>query len=257
MRVVVALMRASLLAGMQYRSEFLLDLVTGILRTFWTMAPLWLVFAHRESVAGWTLPEASLVVALFLGLAAFQGGVVEPNLGEVVESVRNGTLDLVLVKPADAQLLVSVRKIAVSRVWDLVGGVALGAWALARLPTPAAGDVAVAATLAGAGLVAMYGIWLLAICAAFFFVKVDNLRYLLWAVNDAGRWPLDVFRGAARALLTFVVPVGLITSFPAMALRGEWSGWLVATSIGTASAFAVISRWAWRRSLAAYTSASG
>ncbi len=50
-------------------------------------------------------------------------------------------------------------------------------------------------------------------------VKVDNLSYLFVSIFDAARWPADVFRGALRAVFTFVVPLALMTTFPA---RAAW-----------------------------------
>ncbi|HMV70472.1 MAG TPA: ABC-2 family transporter protein, partial [Myxococcota bacterium] len=135
-------------------------------------------------------------------------------------------------------------------------GLAAGAWALSSRPPASALDVAVALLLLASGAVGMYGMWLLAICTAFLFVRVDNLRYLLASIVDAGRWPLDVFSGWVRWALTVVVPVGLFTSFPAMALRGRWDAWLLVVGLGVGAAFGVGSRLAWKAALRRYTSAS-
>jgi ABC-2 type transport system permease protein len=256
LRAVSALLKVSLATAMQYRSNFLTELVVGLLRDAGRAAPLALVYWHRDSVGGWELPHALLVMAFFLLLSAVQSGVFEPNLGEAVESVRTGTMDLLLMKPVDAQLLVSLRKFTPAALWDLLAAAAVGGLALHELPAPSPGDAALAAGLFASGVISMYGLWLLAICASFFFVRVDNLRFLLWAISDAGRWPIDVFSGAARFLLTAVVPVALITSFPAQALRGTWTGQTLGVAAAVSLAFAVGSRLAWRRSLANYTSAS-
>ena len=253
---VGALIQVSLMTAMQYRSDFLLEMVVGLLRDVGRVAPLALVFWHRDAVGGWELPHALLVMAFFLAMSGIQGGVFEPNLGEAVESIRTGALDLMLMKPVDAQLLVSLRKLAPAALWDLVAAVVVGGVALASLPPPSLLDTILALVLFTTGVVAMYGLWLLAICVSFFFVRVDNLRFLLWSVSDAGRWPIDVFTGAARFLLVALVPVALITSFPAEALRGTWSWRTVAIASAISAAFLVGSRLAWRRSLAAYTSAS-
>ena len=98
--------------------------------------------------------------------------------------------------------------------------------------------------------------WIFAICASFYFVKIDNLRFLIWTVSDAGRWPITVFSGWIRWLLTTLLPIAVITSFPAMALRGQIDASHVAWAAGVAAAFLVTSRIAWKRSLGAYTSAS-
>ncbi len=254
LRIVGALLRASLSAALQYREDFLLDAALGLLRTAAAMGPTLLLFSVRDQVAGWSAPDVTLVLGLYLFAHALLSGLVEPNLGEVVEAIRSGNLDLVLLKPADAQLLVSFRRVQPSAAWDLLGGALVIAWACAHRPVPTVGQATLALGLVAAGLVAMYSLWLLAICTSFFFVRVDNLRYVLGAVADAGRNPLAVYPGWVRVVLTAVVPVGLITTFPASALRGEGGGWLLAVGAGVALVFAVLSRLAWRRSLAAYTS---
>ena len=243
LRLVGALMRASLLTGLQYRSDFLLEGLTGLSRPLAAIAPLWLVYGHREQLAGWSLHDTTLVLALFLLLQALVEGIVEPNLGAVVESVRTGSFDLVLLRPADAQLLVSLQRVAPAQIWQLLAAVALGTWALASRPI-APLDALVAALLLLCGALSMYGLWLLAVCASFIWVRVDNLRHLLGSVSDAGRF------------LTVVVPVALFTSFPALAIRGAWDAPLVATSLLTTTAFTLGSRATWTACLARYTSAS-
>jgi ABC-2 type transport system permease protein len=250
------LVRASLAIAMQYRTDFVIDGVTGVLRTLAAVAPIALVFSQRESVLGWTAPEITLVAGLYFFMQAVLAGLVEPNLGEIVEAVRSGSLDFVLLKPADAQVLVSLRRVDPSHLWDLLAAVLLCGWSLSAMETPSVVDVAAALVMLTSGLAAMYGIWLLAICTSFFFVRVDNLRYLLWSITDAGRWPLGVFARWVQVVLVVVIPVAVITTFPALALRGAWSWPLIATGAGVGVLFLVISRWAWNASLASYTSAS-
>lgn len=253
---VLALARVSLLVGLQYRSDFFFDALTGIVRTAATAAPLWVVYAHADTILGWSKADAGLVLALFLLLQGLVAGLLEPNLGMVVEAIRDGSLDLVLVRPADAQLLVSLRSVAPGRIWDLLGAALVAAWALPQLPPPTALDIAVAISMLLAGFASMYSLWLLAICTSFFFVRVDNLRHLLDSAMGAGRWPITVFTPWVRWALTLLLPVGLLTSFPVMALRGDWDAWLIVTAWGVALAFVMGSRRAWTASLSAYTSAS-
>lgn len=255
-RAIRALLGVSLATAMQYRSNFIIEMVVGLLRDVARAAPLALVFWHRDDLGGWELPHALLVMAFFFFMSGIQSGIFEPNLGEAVDSIRTGTLDLLLMKPVDAQLLVSLRKFTPAALWDITAGGFLAAVALYELGLPSPVDLVLAVGLFGTGVVAMYGLWLLAICVSFFFIRVDNLRFLLWSISDAGRWPIDVFTGAARFLLTALVPVALITSFPADALRGSWSLSTLLVAATVSLGFLVGSRWAWNRSLANYTSAS-
>jgi ABC-2 type transport system permease protein len=256
MRVPLALLRASLMVALQYRGDFVFELFTGVIRTIGRVLPLLLVYGHTTSISGWTADEAMLVMGFFLLMTAFHEGLMEPNLGEVVEAVRQGTLDLWLLKPADAQLFVSIRRVDPAYAWDVFAAFAVIGIASWRVGLPSPLDVVVAFVLLACGLCAMYGLWLLAITTSFWFVRVDNLRFLLLSVADAGRWPLGVFTGWVKLLFVAVVPVALVTTFPAEALRGTWGWPLVAIAVSVALAFLIGSRLAWVRALRSYTSAS-
>jgi len=254
--VLFALVRVALMTAMQYRASFLVEMVVGAGTTLGVVFPLVFVFGQAPDVAGWAFHEALLVGAFFLVLQALVGGLVEPNLGALVEGVRSGQLDYLLLKPPDAQLVASFQRVAPARVWDLLGGVAVGAYALAHLPTPGLGAVVSAGLLLAAGFAAVYGLWVLVVCTSFWFVRVDNLRYLLGAVVDAGRWPVTIYSGWVRIFLTTVVPVALVTSYPALALLGRLEADLAVQAAAVAVGMLVVSRVAWVQALKHYTSAS-
>jgi ABC-2 type transport system permease protein len=254
--VVAGLLRASLATSLQYRLDFVLDALSGFLRTALALGPVALLLWHRESLLGFTAIDLAVVIGLYFTMHAVLAALVEPNLGAIVEAIRQGTLDFLLLKPADAQLLTSLQRVAVAPLVDLPVGVGLIGWALWQAPPASPLDVLVAAVLAVSGMGAIYGLWLLAVCMSFFFVQVDGLRYLLWSVVDAGRWPLPIFARWVQWVLVVLVPIGIGTSFPALALRGDWDGWLLLTGLGVGLAFVVGSRMAWKASLARYTSAS-
>lgn len=254
--LLLALVRVSLMTAMQYRSSFLSQFFVGGLPAAAMVLPLVFVFNHVSTLDAWTFPETVLVTAFFLLMSGVVGGLIEPNLGAVVEGVRNGQLDYLLLKPADSQVLASFQRVDPARFWDVVGAGVLGAWALARLGTPPPAAWLVAAVLLLAGLLAIYSLWILVICLSFWFVRVDNLRYLLGAVTDAGRWPVTIYRGWVRVLLTVVIPVALVTSWPVMALTGRMNGQLAVQALVVGVVLVVVSRVAWLRAVGRYTSAS-
>ena len=256
LEVVAALVRVSLLTAMQYRASFLAEFVVGLLSAFGVAVPLFLVYARVPVIAGWNLDGALLVTGFFLLYNAFVAGLVEPNLGAVVDGVRSGELDYLLVRPVDAQLVISMRKVAPAAVWELFAGLGVVGVALSRVGVPGPGPVFVAVVLFVAGLVATYGLWLLVICTSFWFVRVDNLRYLLGAITDAGRWPVSVYGRGLRLILTTVIPVALVSSYPAMALLERLDTDLAFGAVATALASLALSRWVLFRALRNYASAS-
>ena len=256
LRVLGALGRVALMNAATYRASFLVDVLTGAVSSVGLVLPLVFVYGHASTVAGWTLDEALLVTAFFLVLQGLIGAFVDPNLGAIVEGIRTGALDHLVLKPADAQLVSGLQRLAPARLWDALAGLGLGVYALSSLPTPSLSQALLAAALLGCGLAAMIGIWVLVTCTSFWFVRVDNLRYLLNSAMDTGRWPVSVYRGWLRTLLTVVLPVALVTSFPAMALLGRMQPALVLQAAAVGLGLLALSRRAWLTALSHYTSAS-
>jgi ABC-2 type transport system permease protein len=250
--------RASLLLGLQYRADFVLD---GILGGFWTISailPLVVVFRARPAIAGWSFGEALMVTGWFTFLEGVLEGAVNPSLADVVERIRKGTLDFVLLKPADAQFLVSTGRLQPWRATNVVTALLIFAWGFHRLGHgPTARGVAVAGVAMGAAIGVLYSLKTLAVSAAFYVVRIDNLTHLFDSVFDAARWPIQIFRGVVRLVFTFVIPIALMTTYPAQALLGTLPvGTLVASVAGAVAALA-LSRAVWTGAIAHYTSAGG
>src|SRR3954469_22954426 len=100
----------------------------------------------------------------------------------VVDQIRQGTLDFVLMKPADAQFLVSTAKFEVWKGIDAVAAFVIFGWAFHLLghgPRPA--DVAASLVLLACSTLVLYAVWIMVIAAAFWVVRLDNLAYLFGA----------------------------------------------------------------------------
>ncbi len=85
---------------------------------------------------------------------------------------------------------------------------------------------------------------------------VDNILWFYRDLSQMGRFPVDIYREPIRALITFVLPVGIMTTFPGKALMGLLSlqGLALAFAIG-ATSFS-LSFLFWKYSLKQYSSAS-
>ena len=211
----------------------------------------------RPPIEGWTYERALVVVGWFTLLKGVLDGAINPSLIRVVEQIRQGTLDFTLLKPADAQFLVSTAKFEVWKVIDVAAALAIFAYAFSRLGrAPAVVDVAVALAMLGAATLVLYSLWILVIAAAFWVVRLDNLAYLFNSLFDFARWPVTMFSGFWRVIFTVVIPLALMTTYPALALLGALPPRTGLLSIGGALLFAVVARVVWRRAIAHYTSAS-
>ena len=255
--LVSAQLRASVAAAMQYRADFLID---GLVEVLWmssALVPLWVVFSMHTTLAGWTASEALLVTAFFTILQGIMEGCISPSMLLVVEQVRKGTFDFVLLKPVDDQLYVSTAKIQLWKCVNVFTGLVLIGISVAKSGrVPSVGAVFHALLILGAATGILYAIWLMGVSLAFKFGRMDNLTYLFVSIFDAARWPGSVFRGAMRILFTYVIPLTVMTTFPARALLGNLSLRETSEGVALSIAFLVLSRIVWKRALRCYTSAS-
>lgn len=258
-RLLKLQLRTSALMAAQYRWDFAID---GLISIFWTttaVIPLFVVYggASTGGIPGWSLSEALVVIGWFILLQGVLEGAINPGLTAVVDHIRKGTLDFVLLKPADAQFLVSTSRFALWRVTSVVMGLVIFGIAFTRLERwPSGVGIVQAIFLAVLAIAVLYSLWILIVSLAFYVVKVDNLTYLFTSIFDAARWPSTVFRGALSIVFTFIIPLALMTTYPAEALLGRlaWAT-LGASVIGTV-VLATISRQVWLMSIRRYTSAS-
>jgi len=257
LRLLAIQLRVSLASAMAYRANFLFEGVMSLSSMAITLLPLYVLFDGRQEVAGWNAPAALVVIGYFMAVRAVLEGLISPSLVELVEKIRSGSFDYVLLKPVDAQAMVSASRYEPWKVFDLAGAIAVIIYAFVqRGAPPAAADLALGVALFGTGVLATYALWILCAAASFWVVRLDNLMYLLGAIFDTARWPVQVFPGMWRIVFTFVIPVAVMTTYPAKALLGELHARTALATVGGALALLVVSRLVWRTAIRSYTSAS-
>jgi len=258
LRIASLQLRTSASAGMTYRADFLIEGVLALFSLGLVLLPWVVLFDGRDTVGEWDRPSMLIVMAYFIGVRAVLEGLISPSLIDLLERIRSGAFDYVLLKPIDAQALVSTSRCEPWQIFNLLFAIGLAVYAFALRPEggPAPEDVGLGIALFAAGLLAMYSLWIVCAAAAFWVVRLDNLTFLLGAIFDVARWPVDVFKGMWGFVFTFVIPVAVMTTFPAKALLGTLDAKTALGTIGGALALLVASRLVWRLAIRNYTSAS-
>jgi ABC-2 type transport system permease protein len=154
-------------------------------------------------------------------------------------------------------LLVSVRQFQLWKALDIVLGfvilgVAVFQTGVATSPIQALGFAV--SLLSGAVIV--YSFWLMLATMAFWFVRVDNILVIFESMYEAGRYPVGIYPGWLRFILTFLVPIAFAVTIPAEALIGRLE--LQNLLIGVVLAVVMLSaaRWLWMFGIRNYTGAS-
>ena len=237
LRIAWLYYRLAAMNELQYRANFVIGLFQAVIGFGTGLAVIALVFSHTNELNGWNAYE---LLALF-GVQMLLGGVIhaaiQPAMQKLMEDVREGTLDYVLTKPEDAQLLVSVREARIWRAVESVAGLVLVVWSVAQVERDVGpADVLAFAVMLVLGAAMLYSFWLALATMAFWVTRIWAVADLFEGLYQTGRWPIGMYPGWLRYGLTFLVPIGFAVTVPAEAVtsRLEWT-----TAVGSV-AFAVL-----------------
>ena len=257
LRLLRAFLRVSVLGEMAYRVNFFVQLFESLLELATAVAGLAVIFSYTNTLGGWRPDEVLALVGVYFLVGGVIGLVIQPGMSQLIESVRDGTLDFTLTRPEDAQLLVSVQRVEIWKLIDVVLGLGVLTYALARLgEVVGAGQAALFAVMLLSGAAIIYSFWLMLATLSFWFVRVENILEIFRSMYEAGRWPVSLYPGWLRFALTFVVPVAFATTVPAEALTGRLSPGTLAGAVVLAIALLIGSRIFWRVGLRHYSGTS-
>ncbi|SCF17901.1 ABC-2 type transport system permease protein [Micromonospora viridifaciens] len=255
-RILGICWRAAVAGEVEYRLNFASNVLLSTFWMVWAAVGASVYFRFTGSVAGWTHAEVLVVIGLFFTLNGLRQALLQPNLERMTDYVRRGTLDFLLTKPFDAQLLVSLRQIRVNNLLDPVLGLALATVGVVRFGR----GVSLAALasfllLLACAVLLMYALTVLLMALAVVLVAADELGRVSYAFVELSRFPVELYRNPVQAVLT-VVPVAFLTTYPAAALLGRLDPHLLLLAPAVAAGAVVLATLAWRRSLRSYSGAS-
>ncbi len=256
-RLVWIYFRIGALNELQYRVNFFVQVFQSLLALGTGLVGLWLVFSHTTALRGWTRPELLAVMGVHVLMGGLIRTSIQPNMTRLMTEVQEGTLDYALTKPADAQVLVSVREVRIWQIVDVGMGVVILLAAIGQMQARIGLGQALAFTLALVlGALMIYSFWLMLTSGAFWVVRVENIIELFDGIYQAGRWPVGVYPDWMRLGLTFLVPIAFAVTVPAEALTRRLTPGTLLGAVALTAFLLTLARAVWTLGLRRYSGAS-
>jgi ABC-2 type transport system permease protein len=218
----LALLRASLRAQLAYRLSFVLLTISAGLATFMDFLVVAAIFTHLPRLAGWSLPE----VGLLYGIAGVAFGITDLCIGtldSLPQLIREGTFDVVLVRPIGTLYQVLAREFGMRRAGKVVQSGAVLAYSMAHVDvTWAPPKVAMlAAALVTAPLI-FGSVWVIVITHVFWTIDTGEVaNSFTYGGSFIASYPINLFAGWLRDLLAFVIPMAFVSYYPALLILGR------------------------------------
>jgi ABC-2 type transport system permease protein len=257
LRLAATYIRLGALNELQYRANFFVAVFQSGLAVAVGLAVLALVYSHTPSLNGWSHSELMVVLGVQILLGGVIHAVIQPNMQQLMDEVRDGKLDFALTKPEDSQLIVSLRALRLWQLTEVVSGAAVVGVGVARLDAGIGVlDALAFLLLLLVGALLLYCFWLVLATGAFWLVNTWFLSEMFEGIYQVGRWPVGIYPGWMRYSFTYLVPIGFAITVPAQAMTDRLHGQTIAIAVGFAIALTVATRWFWRVGLRRYSGAA-
>jgi ABC-2 type transport system permease protein len=222
---------------MEFRAQFFAGIIAYAIWSGISLLFIDVVFGHVGAIRGWSRDEMWVLYGTFVILESLCYGLLGPNMWRFSSAVRDGSLDLALTKPVNTQFFVSTRYIDLNGVLNSIVGIALLLVGLHKVGRqPALLDWGLWLALLVCGMLLAYCVWFFCVTWSIWAVKLEGIAVIFDPMMQMARFPVQVYPVRVQALLTFVLPVAFLTTFPAQALLGHARGEILLIAIGLSAA---------------------
>lgn len=255
LRIWLKLVKNSFQITLVNRSTVFIFTTAKLIRLVLFFLFLLLLLKQANTLAGYTLHQAIFFYLTFNFLDTFSQFLFR-EVYRFRQLIVSGDLDLILVKPfnplfrcllagADLMDLIMLIPITTAVIYVGLKYISLNPyhWLLYLL-------------LILSGVVISAAIHILVLAFSITTIGVDHAIMIYRDLTAMAKIPIDLYAQPLRTLITYVIPVGVIMTFPAKALMGLLSPLNIFISLALGLALIIISYRLWLSSLKKYSSAS-
>lgn len=263
-RVFGTFFRNALVREASFRSNFIITLVT---RGFWFVVQILLfdlIFRQVQQINDWTRPQYFGFMATGMLVNAIVEMLFMPNCARFSELIRTGDLDFALLKPIDTQFLVSLEKLELAMISQVLFALGLLVYSVLQAGAPVQPLAVVLYLLLIVSAVTFFYSLMIGLAAtSIFFGRNQGLLDFWFYVTIFARYPSSIYSGSPtgevlRFVFSYVLPILLVVTVPARVLLGKTlePNWLSGLTLLAGGISFVVARMVFHWSLRHYRSAS-
>jgi ABC-2 type transport system permease protein len=217
------------------------------------------IFKHTDALVGYTLPEVALFFLTF-NIVDIVAQLFFRGIYGIRSLIREGDFDYFLIQPTNVLFRVAFQTVDFLDVITILPVFTITFYVMRHIAGANQAFPGIRWLLFGAlavnSLLISFAIHIVVASLAVLTQEMENTIWIYRDLMTLGRFPSDIYDSPMRAILTFVVPVAVMVSFPAKAFLGKLgSGWFLQAFVVSMTSLA-FSLWFWRFATRRYTSVS-
>jgi ABC-2 type transport system permease protein len=226
LRLLVSFVRVSAQEELAYRSNFFVSLLNSLLNLGTGVLGTAILFSQVKSIHGWNFSETLALLGIYLTLSALRGLFIGPSLDALAGldgEIWQGRFDFTLLRPINAQFLASFRHWRLLTCLDLLLGIGVLLFALfPLLHTLTLFSVVSFLLTLCTSVIVLYAI-LITFAALIFWSPGFLFTWVFDSLFQIARYPIGLYPNWLQFILTWLIPIGIMTTIPAQAISGHLS----------------------------------
>ena len=230
---------------LEYRANFIIGAASALFGQGASLLTIWVVMRQVPSLNGWTLEEVLLIYGLVILSRSFSHMFTE-NLWVVGHYIRDGGFDRFLVRPINPLFQILAERLDSDGVGNFLVGLALVLSAGRTLGIfHSAFNVIYLAMAVLSGGVIFFALNLITSASAFWIIESIPVSAAVFENYLFAHYPLTIYPRAINWMLTWVIPYGFASFYPASFVLGRNIGLMAWLSPLVAAVLVVIGYRLW------------
>ncbi|AEY66953.1 ABC-2 family transporter protein [Clostridium sp. BNL1100] len=248
----------NLMAQMEYRVNFFSGIAMEIGYLFVKLLYVIVIFRSGANINGFTPNELLVFAGTFIILTGFHAGLFMVNFMSMRTLVREGMLDFYMVKPVSVQFIATLRRSDMGLfVTDVTAGIILVALGVIRMKLSLTIlQILGYAMFVACGVAIGYSLFLIPQILTFWFINTSAIGETFNSFWDINNVPMVVFSKWFQRIGIFVIPIFVVTNFPALFILDKMSPLYFAWGLIAPVVAFVLVRLLWKVAIRNYSSAS-
>lgn len=238
---------------LEYRVSFLIGATSTLVLQGAGLFAIWTVMRQVPSIVGWSFDQILLLYGI-LTLSRSLEHMFADNLWTVGRYIRNGDFDRFLVRPVDPLFHLLADRFNHDGIGNfLVGlGVVIRSSFALGIDWNAQKMLCLVLAVLGGGLV-FIALNLITCVSAFWIMDNAPVTLAVHEWHEFAKYPLSMYGKSIQNILTWVIPYGLVSYYPALFLLGRDSSLLAFAALPVGLVLLILGYGAWRAGLRRYT----
>ena len=241
---------------MEYRVDFLIGIFSVLLIQGAGLFFVKIVFDQLDDIRGWTFEEVVFIYGIACAGRAIHHIFFDNLWLFGREYIRSGGFDRLLVRPVAPFFQLVAERVQ----QDGIGQLAIGIWLLSySMPKIGVewsfGLIALLVILILSSSMVFVGVHVITCSLSFWMVDSLPVQWSVHELSDFTRYPMTIYRKWIQVVMTWIIPYGFTSFFPATVFLREdlyWQMAWITPLVGVGCC--LIGAYAWKRGIRTFVS---